>query len=686
MNEQSQILVRWFQRKLKEFSKYHSPGELILLFTAMGVGLGAGIGAVIFRWLINAVRQISYQWIPDQVQGLGMFYLILVPTLGGIIVGPLIYFFAREAKGHGVPEVMEAVALRGGRIRPAVAVVKSLASSLCIGTGGSVGREGPIVQIGSALGSTVGQVLKWSDDRVRNLVACGAAAGIAATFNAPIAGVIFALEVILGDFGVRTFGTVVISSVTASVVGRAAFGDVPAFVVPEYAIKSLWEFPMYLVLGGLAALVAVAYTRLIYKAEDIFDGWQSVPEWVKPAIGGAILGVIALLYGQVPILSFEHIPQIYGVGYETIESGMLGNEILPAMLALMVLKILSTALTLGSGGSGGVFAPGLFIGSMLGGSFGRLMQIISPALTAPPGAYALVGMGALFAGATHASMTAVVIMFEMTGDYSIILPLMVTVVTSSLLSRYLLGGESIYTLKLTRRGVRLRHGRNVDILQRVRVDEVMTSDVVTVLPDTPGSELTQLFLQTNRHAFPVVDERGRLSGIVSLADLRDAKGDVAKKRVSDLMTRSLITVFPDETLDVVLKKMGPRDLSRLPVVSREDPNLLVGDIRRNDVVSAYNLALTHRAGDVEGMPAHLRPAANEEFLEIELTRDAPCIGITVAEMSHVLPSESLLISIRRSDGTVIFPHGETQFEMGDRITAYVRSGRRTELRRCFGNI
>jgi len=685
MIEQSQILG-WWRRKTKYLKKYSPPGEVVLLGTAMLVGLGAGLGALVFRWLIETVHHLSFEWLPGVTSGWGKAYVVLAPLIGGLIVGPLIYFLAREAKGHGVPEVMAAVALQGGRIRPIVAVVKSLASSLSIGTGGSVGREGPIVQIGSALGSTVGQFFRWSDNRVRNLVACGAAGGIAATFNAPIAGVIFALEVILGDFSVQTFGTVVIASVMASVVGRAGFGDIPAFNVPEYTIKSLWEYPLYLALGVVAALVAVVYTRSIYKAEDLFDRWKSFPEWGKPAIGGILLGILSLAYSQVPSLSFERVPQIYGVGYETIEAGLSGLDImLLAMLALMMLKIMSTALTLGSGGSGGVFAPGLFIGSMLGGSFGQLMSMLFPGIPAHPGAYALVGMGALFAGATHASMTAVVIMFEMTGDYSIILPLMLSVVTSTLLSRYLLGGESIYTLKLSRRGVRLRYGRNVDILQKVRVEEVMATDVITVLPDTPITELTQLFFRTNRHAYAVVDGSGHLAGIVSLADLRDAKGDASQLRVGDLMIQSVITAFPDETLDVILRRMSPRDLSRLPVVSRDDRRVLIGDIRRNDVVRAYNLAMTRQARDIEDKPVHLRRAADEEFLEIELLPDAPCIGLTVSELSHRLPSESVLISISRADGTVVFPHGVTQFQAGDHITAYARRGKRAGLQRCFAS-
>ena len=280
------------------FSKYMN-GEGVFLGLALLVGLGAGLGAIVFRWLIGAVHSISFEWLPQVTAGWGPAYVVIAPALGGLLVGPMIYFFAREAKGHGVPEVMEAVALRGGRIRPVVAVVKSLASALSIGTGGSVGREGPIVQIGSTIGSAVGQAMKMSDDRVRNLVACGAAGGIAATFNAPIAGVIFALEVILGNFSVKSFGTVVLASVTASVVGRAAFGDVPAFQVPEYTLNSLWEFPLYLIVGVVAAIVGVLYTKAVYGAEDLFERWKTVPEWSKAAFGGVLLGLTALAYGAV---------------------------------------------------------------------------------------------------------------------------------------------------------------------------------------------------------------------------------------------------------------------------------------------------------------------------------------------------------------------------------------------------
>ena len=463
----SQNFNRFFSRALSRLLDRWQPSEeVVLLITALIVGLGAGLGAVVFRYLILGVEWLGYDWAPRVLSNWGKAYVIVVPAIGGLIVGPLVYFFAREAKGHGVPEVMEAVALRGGRIRPVVAVVKSLASSLSIGSGGSVGREGPIVQIGSALGSSIGQALRLSDDRVRNLVACGAAGGIAATFNAPIAGAIFALEVILGEFRLQHFSTVVISSVTASVIGRVVFGDVAAFPIPtEYGINSLWEYGFYAVLGVLAALVGVGFTRILYWAEDLFERWKRVPEWVQPAVGGALLGVLAIGYPLLTGIQWDGVPQIFNVGYEVIEAALTNKVALGVAFGLLALKLIATSLTLGSGGSGGVFAPSLFMGAMLGTAFELVARAIFPGILAPPGAYALVGMASVFAASAHAPITAILILFELTGDYRIILALMLSVVIATLVAQKLLGGESIYTLKLSRRGVRLQAGRDVDIMQ-----------------------------------------------------------------------------------------------------------------------------------------------------------------------------------------------------------------------------
>ena len=347
----------------------------VSLGTAILVGAGTGIGAVLFIRLIEFVQKIFFEGSELALGSLGRGLILLIPILGGLLAGPIIAFFASEAKGHGVPEVMQAIALRGGRIRPRVVVAKILASALCIGSGGSAGREGPIVQVGAALGSSIGQGLKLSSDRIRNLVACGAAAGIAATFNAPIAGVIFAMEVILGELHLGDLGNVVISAVTASTLARVMLGENPAFAIPSYGMRTPWEVLLYVLLGALAAFVAVGFIKILYWFEDLFDNWR-FPQAVKPAVGGLLLGSLALIYplvlarGGVPAQEartglplIANIPHVFGSGFSVIEDALLGRSSFLLLLALIFLKPLATSFTLGSGNSGGVFAPTLFTGA-----------------------------------------------------------------------------------------------------------------------------------------------------------------------------------------------------------------------------------------------------------------------------------------------------------------------------------
>jgi CIC family chloride channel protein len=676
-------------RKLKISKFWKSPSYGIFIGTALIVGFGTGLGAVAFRYLIRGVEWIGYDWFPKITQGWGNAYVVIIPAIGGLIVGPMIYFFAREAKGHGVPEVMEAIALRGGRIRPIVAVVKSLASSINIGTGGSVGREGPIVQIGSALGSTLGQKLGLSDDRVRNLVACGAAGGIAATFNAPISGVVFALEIILGQFSVRYFSSVVVSAVTASVIGRAVFGANPAFHVPfDYGITSLWEFAFYPIMGVLAALIGVAFVRLLYWTEDLFAKWKQVPEWVQPAVGGLLLGGIALAYPVLTGVSWERMPQVYNVGYGVIESALSNQITLKVALVLLILKMLVTSLTLGSGGSGGVFAPGLFMGAMFGVAFELTIKTVFPDITSPPGAYALVGMGAVFAATAHAPLTAVLILFELTGDYQIMLPLMLTVVIATMVAQRLLKGESIYTLKLTRRGIHLDRGRDVDVLQGVLVDEVMTRNLQTITRDLNLKELAEVFNQTRRHGLAVLDQEGKLWGIVTVGDLERSinNGDpLSTTTVEKIATRSekLWVTYPDENIGEALNKMSLYGFGRMPVVSRDDPKLLVGIIQRRDIVKAYKLALTKRAEiQQRTQRMQMRNIDGTEFVDSTLNDDSGAVGKTIGEIAEALPNDCIFVSIRRNS-RVMIPHGDTKLLSGDVITAFIQSKDVDKLYQCL---
>ncbi len=642
---------RWFsalrQYLIALLNRYQPPAQAVALLTALAVGIWAGFGAVVFRWLIATVRHIAFYEFGRWLHFLGHYYVVLVPALGGLIVGPMTYFWAREAKGHGVPEVMEAMALRGGRIRPVVAVVKALASSVNIGTGGSVGREGPIVQIGSGFGSTLGQVLGLSDDRIRTLVACGAAGGIAATFNTPIAGVFFALEIIIGEFSVRHFSSVVIAAVAASVIGRIFLGNMPAFPVPPYALVHVAEFGLYLILGILAALAAVLFVRLLYSTEDFFERWP-LPEYVKPAIGGLIVGGIGLFY-----------PQVFGVGYETIEQVLLSYFSFKLALILLFAKILATSMTLGSGGSGGIFAPSLFIGAMLGGAFGTVVHALWPEVTAAPGAYALVGMAAVFSGAAHAPITAVTILFEMTGDYRIILPLMLATAMSTVLTYYFLHGESIYTLKLARRGVHLERGHDIDVMQGVLVQEVMTRDVDTVPADMPLSVLVQEFQRTGHHGFPVLDEQGYLFGIVTLQDLRNAleRKDAEHLTAGDIATKDVLTVFPDDPMWVALKRMGIRDVGRIPVVAHDNPQRLVGLVRRSDIIRAYQLGILRKAElQRERERLQLGRLDHTKFVNLTLPPGSPVVGKRIADVSW--PPDCVVVAIERGR-EVIIPHGQT---------------------------
>jgi len=561
----------------------------VMIAMAVIVGILGGYGAVAFRWLIGFFQNLFFGQgtgtFLDYLLGLPWYYRLIPPVIGGLIVGPLVYFLAREAKGHGVPEVMEAVALRGGFIRKRVVVIKAFASAICIASGGSAGREGPIVQIGSAIGSAFGQVLRVSADRMRTLVGCGAAAGIAATFNAPIAGVMFAMEIILGEFGIATFSPIVVSSVMATVISRAYLGNYPAFIVPQYSLVSLYEIPLYILLGVVAGFVGMGFTTFLYKMEDLFTR-VSIPAYIKPAIGGLIVGAIGIFF-----------PHIFGVGYDAIELAIQGHLTFLLLFSLIFIKILATSLTLGSGGSGGVFAPSLFIGAMTGGAFGYLAHTLFPGATATSGAYSLVGMGAVLAAATHGPINGILILFEMTGSYKIILPLMLSCIISAILASQI-KRESIYTLKLIRRGVNIRAGRDVNVMRSLLVRDAMTRDVVTVSENMPLKDLVRFTLGSKYASFPVVDRDGLLSGIITFQDFKEVIYEEGLEHLvvaGDIATRGVITITENESLNRALQKIGFRNIEQLPVVEEGNPRVIRGILSRRDIFAAYNKALIDRS-------------------------------------------------------------------------------------------
>jgi len=570
----------WLQNILFKFKSFD---QLFVIVMAVLIGVFAGVIAAGFRTLIESFRHLFWGKgsLVSLVMEAPLYLKIAVPALGGALVAYFVNRFAPEAKGHGVPEVMNAVVTQNGFIRMRVVVIKALASALSIASGASVGREGPIVQVGSAFGSSIGQIFQVSARRMKTFLGCGAAAGIAATFNAPIAGAIFASEIILGDFSAAAIGPIIIASVFGTVVSRAIYGDFPAFIPPAYTLHSPVEIIFYIILGLVTGVVGWLFVRSLYKTEDVFDNWQ-VPVAVKGLLGGTILGVLAI-----------YLPQVLGVGYETMDTVLSGNMGIALALGLMLAKVFATSLSLGFGASGGIFAPSLFAGSMLGGAMGVVFHSLFPEITADAGAYALVGMAAMVAATTHAPVTAVLIIFEMTTEYSIVLPLMVSSIIALVISTRLLKGANIYTLKLIRRGINIYSGTDLNVLDKITISELKKEIVDTVSESISLSGLLEKMSLSSAANIYVKNGQGQLVGIVTHSAVRrylnhheEIPANVTAK---DIMNSSIEMITDETSIHEALRKMNEMDLEALPVVDTD--NKLTGEVERISIMYQYQESL-----------------------------------------------------------------------------------------------
>lgn len=637
--------LRWLDR-------HQVSDSAVLGAVALGLGLATGVGIWVFKRMIVLGHDLLLVSLGEFLETYGAWTIALVPILGGLIVGLIQVYFIGIERYHGVAGIIESVALSGGRLRWWRIPAKAVASAISIGAGASVGPEDPSVQIGSNLGSMFGSLLRMSEERVRTLVAAGAAAGVASAFNAPIAGVFFAVEIILGEIGTNALGVVVLSAVIASVFTQAVSGAQPAFNVPAYAFNSPWELILYFALGLIAGPIAALYVKFLYRSQDFFHGLK-MPRWGKPALAGALVGTVGIF-----------LPQIFGEGYHVIGDVLNGrSEIAWLLFALMIAKLVMTPVSIGGGFAGGVFAPALFIGSMLGGGFGLAAQSLFPSLGIVPAAFAMVGMAAVLAGAVHAPLTAILLLFEMTRDYRIILPLMFAVVISLLISRRI-ESDSVYMLGLARKGIRIERGRDLEVLERITVDEVMTESPPFLRENMSVKEAIDYMTEQRVHGIPVLANNGELYGIVTMHDIRDSDLD-REEKIGDICTRDLLVTYPDETIGAALRRMSARDIGRMPVVSRENPKLLVGLLRRSDAIRAYDIALKrHALLRHRAQQARLGTFSGADVQEVVIQPGAQCDGQAVRDVPW--PRDCVIASIRRGSRLFI-PRGDTVLKAGDAL-------------------
>jgi CIC family chloride channel protein len=632
--------------------RYDRLGPMLL---AAIVGVLAGLTEIGFEELLRLSDWIFFDLIHEQLVGeLAGWRILILPAL----VGPIVTRFARETRGQGVSDVMLAVETAGSRIRARVAPTMALTTALTLGSGGAAGRQGPSVQIGAGLGSTVAQALKLSNDNVRLLVACGVAGGVAAAFNAPIGGVFFALEIVLQSITTRNFGVVMIASLAATVTSASLLGADPLVAIPEYRLEHAIEIPLYAVLGGIAAVVGSSFVRLMYGAEDLLARLPPRSPMLIPAVGGLAVGLIALIDRNV-----------MGAGQGVMDNIVNARTAVSTLWLLVLLKPLASAATLGSGGSGGIFRPSLFLGPLTDGIFGAAVHGLLPELTASSGAYATVGMAAVFAAVSHAPISAVLMLFEMTRDYDIMLPLMTAVAVATFASQVLSRG-SVYTIGLERRGVLIEEDPgSASVMETLTVADAMSPVPDAVSPATEAAEVMRALRGDPDRSALVMDDDGQL------VDLNEAisSGD-SERSAAEIATRDLRTVFADQTLHAALSILGSRNIHALPVVGRANPDAISGILRRSDITQAY-------AASIESRSASMRrrrvTGDDVRYLELRVARHSAVEGHELTEVR--LTEDAVVIAIRH-DGITMIPRGHTRVAEGDRVTVLSTAAARLRAR------
>jgi CIC family chloride channel protein len=639
--------------------------RFFLLIVAVGV-LAGGLGIAV-HLLIDTVQWLLWgrgAGIVEAARLAPQWRVVAALAAGGAGVGLVVLLSGEQVGGQGMGMLIESVALSGGKVPPRPVLTRALAAIFTVGSGGSLGREGPMIRLGAMIASQAASRLGLAPHRVKVLVGCGAAAGLAAAYNVPIGGALFAMEVILGNFALEIFGPIVVSSVISTLISRAAQGDAPFYLTQGYSLGSLWEVPAYLGLGLLGALGSLAFGFAVDGAGRAFGRLSALPAAAKPVAGLALVGLLALA-----------VPEVLAGGYETI-AGALGGELAAgSLLVLAAAKLLATALTAGGGGAGGLFTPGLFFGAVLGGAYGHGVAALLPG-SASPGAYAAVGMAAVAAGTSHAPISAILILFEFTGNYGLILPLMLASITASSVARALYP-YSIYTASLQRRGVDPSWRMGEAVLAGLAVKDLARPDPESLSPADPYPEVVEAFLRSRRQRLFVVEEDGRLVGGVSLHDIKHALEQpetLTAVVAHDLAVPVDGVVEEDERLHRAAERLARSDFERLPVVDGE--GRFRGVLAKRDVLAVY-------AQEVVGRPALLATfiSAGEEGASrdyVELPPDfalrlvpvpAELVGRTLAEARLPQTTGARVIEIKREsprgETRRVIPGGDTRLLAGD---------------------
>ncbi len=560
----------------------------MMIFIAVFIGLGAGLANILFRstkdFIHYFIFEQTYGFLTSE-GGLWLLCIPLIPMFGMLLLLPFSWRYPEDARGFGFTKFLDKVNLKGGRLKFRNIWLKTIASSLTIGTGGSAGVEGPIAQVGGAIGSQFGQFFRVSGDRMKVYIAAGCAGGIASIFNAPIAGVFFAAEIVLlGTYEVSSFVVLVISSAIASVVSRAVYGETPTFLIPDYTVVNAFiEIPLYLIMGLLVGVVAVFYIKVFYWMRE---KWTEMPlnVFIKPLLGAFIVGSAGIV-----------LPQVMGDGYEYISEVLHGDGVIWLMLVLIFAKILATSITLGSGGVGGVFAPSLFIGAVIGGAFGGVVNFFLGGHIASGGAYAAVGIGGFLAATTHAPLTAIFLLFEMTGNYMIIIPIMLTSIIGTVVASRLCH-DSIDTMDFSKRGIDIHEGRETAVLKSLKVESTMIRDFGFISEKANINYLLEVFSKTSdRFYFPVLaesgEQAGKMIGIISLQDVKailhdeELRGSVT---VGNLCAREVIALTPEDNLYEAMSLFMMKGIEEIPVVESMEQKWVMGILKRGDVTATYN--------------------------------------------------------------------------------------------------